>query len=74
MENPNVVRKKRAAVRWVEKINMLNPKTRENMTWHYAMLPDKMFYDWKKRNANVRDMLEYAELKNDGDSAEGRLF
>ena len=71
---PNVVRKKRAAVRWVEKINMLKPETRENLTWHYAMLPDKMFYDWRKKNASVRDMLEYAELKNVESEGSGRLF
>ena len=71
---PNVVRKKRAVVRWVEKINMLKPETRENITWHYAMLPDKMFYDWRKRNASVRDMLEYAELRNIDAGESGRLF
>ena len=74
LSQPNVVRKKRAAVRWVEKINMLKPETRENITWHYAMLPDKMFYDWRKRNASVRDMLEYSELKNMDVSESGRLF
>jgi type III restriction enzyme len=74
LSQPNVVRKKRAAVRWVEKINMLKPETRENITWHYAMLPDKMFYDWRKRNASVRDMLEYSELKNTDAGESGRLF
>lgn len=74
LSQPNVVRKKRAAVRWVEKINMLKPETRENITWHYAMLPDKMFYDWRKKNASVKDMLEYAELKNAESEGSGRLF
>jgi type III restriction enzyme len=74
LSQPNVVRKKRAAVRWVEKIDMLKPETRENITWHYAMLPDKMFYDWRKRNASVRDMLEYSELKNTDAGESGRLF
>ncbi len=72
---PNVVRKKRAAaVRWVEKINMLKLEMRENITWHYAMLPDKMFYDWRKRNASVKDMLGYSELKNVDSESSGRLF
>ena len=71
---PNVLRKKRAAVRWVEKINMLKPEVREDLTWHYAMLPDKMFYDWRKKNASVRDMLEYAELKNIDAESRGSLF
>lgn len=71
---PNVVRKKRAAVRWVEKINTLEADKREGITWHYAMLPDKMFYDWRKRNASVRDMLEYVELKNTDAGESGRLF
>ena len=53
---------------------MLKPETRENITWHYAMLPDKMFYDWRKRNASVRDMLEYSELKNTDAGESGRLF
>jgi hypothetical protein len=33
-----------------------------------------MFYDWRKKNASVRDMLEYAELKNMDVSESGRLF
>lgn len=53
---------------------MLKPETRENITWHYAMLPDKMFYDWRKRNASVKDVLGYSELKNVDSESSGRLF
>lgn len=74
LSHPNVVRKKRSALRWVEKTNMLKPERREGITWHYAMLPDKMFYDWRKRNASVKDMLEYVELKNEDARHDGRLF
>lgn len=70
----NVMRKQKAALRWVEKINNLLPEQREGLTWHYAILGDATFYDWKKRNMMVREILDFAELKNNNVDFTGKLF
>ena len=71
----NVIRKKRAAINWVEKINDLPAAKRENSIWHYVILGDSQFYEWRNRRSSVRDMLEFFELKNNYIQEDlGRLF
>jgi type III restriction enzyme len=70
----NVVRKQKAAVRWCERINRLPIHKREGLTWHYAILGHATFYDWKNKNMSVRQMLEFAELRNNDVRESGRLF
>ena len=62
--HPNVVRKKRSALRWVERINNLPPGKRDDLTWHYVVLDDTTFYEWKRKNASIKDMLDYSEIRN----------
>lgn len=73
MSAENVKRKQRAAISWTKKINELSPEERENIVWHYSILSDNMFYEWKHKNATLREMLDYAELRNESVYA-GRLF
>ena len=71
----NVRRKQKAALRWVQRINALPADKREGKTWHYVILGHATFYDWKNKRMGVRDMLEYAELRNDADTEfTGRMF
>ena len=71
----NVVRKQRAATAWVEKINDLPAEKRDSSTWHYVILGDSQFYEWKNRRSSTRDILEFFELKNnDYREQTGRLF
>jgi type III restriction enzyme len=74
LSNPDVVRKKRAALRWVERINELPSGKREDITWHYVLLGEKVFYDWKRKNATAKEILGYCELKNDEINFTGKLF
>ena len=75
VSHSNVVRKQKAAVRWCERINKLPSDKREGLTWHYAILGHATFYDWKNKMMGVRDMLEFAELRNGVDTNwSGRLF
>lgn len=73
MSAENVKRKQRAAISWTKKINELSPEERENIVWHYSILSDNMFYEWKHKNATLREMLDYAELCNESVYT-GRLF
>lgn len=71
----NVVRKQKAALRWVQRINSLPSEKHESLTWHYVILGDGMFYDWRNKHMNLREVLEYAELRNDAEAEfTGRLF
>lgn len=70
----NVKRKQRSACNWINRINRLPSEKRGGVTWHYAILGDDMFHSWKNRRASMRDMLEFAELRNDRVVNSGRLF
>ncbi len=71
----NVVRKQKSALRWVERINSLPLDKREGLTWHYAVLGDAIFYDWRNKRMSILDMLEFAELRNDEVAGwTGRMF
>jgi type III restriction enzyme len=63
VNTPNVKRKKRAAVAWCDKINTLAPEQRGNAEWHYVLLGEDVFYEWRDKGASVRDMLDYAKLR-----------
>jgi type III restriction enzyme len=63
VNTPNVKRKKRAAVSWCDRINSLASEQRSNAEWHYVLLGEQVFYDWRERGASVRDTLDYAKLR-----------
>jgi type III restriction enzyme len=60
---PNVKRKKRAAVSWCDRINTLLPEQRGNAEWHYVLLGEQVFYDWREKGASIREVLEFAKLR-----------
>lgn len=70
----NVKRKQRSACNWVDHINKLSNEKREGMTWHYAILGDETFYNSRNRQATLRDMLKFAELRNTSIISPGKLF
>ena len=60
---PNVKRKRRAAVSWCDKINELAPEHRSQSQWHYVLLGETTFYDWRDKGASIKDMLDFAKLR-----------
>jgi type III restriction enzyme len=73
MNSPNVKRKRRAAVAWCDKINALEPPQRSEAEWHYALLGEQIFYDWRDKGASIKEMLEYAKLRPIDDRSQGRF-
>lgn len=63
VNTPNVKRKKRAAVAWCDKLNILVPEQRGKAKWHYVLLGEDVFYEWRDKGASIRDMLDYAKLR-----------
>ena len=60
---PNVVRKKRAAVAWCDRINTLSSEQRGNAEWQYVLLGEAVFYLWREKGASMKETLDYARLR-----------
>ena len=63
LDSPNVQRKLRAAVAWCERINALAPEHRDGRTWHYALLGEDLFHEWRNSGARLQELLDYARVR-----------
>ena len=71
---PNVQRKLKAAVSWCERINGLDAGLRAGLPWHYVLLGENLFHDWRSKGARLGDLLNFARVRPLGDaSTQGRL-
>lgn len=72
--HPNVQRKLKAAVAWCERINQLAPELRDNCNWHYVLLGEAMFMDWRNKLARLPELLDFARVRAQASSvAQGRF-
>ena len=67
--HPNVQRKLKAAVSWCERINNLTPELRDNCSWHYVLLGESMFRDWRDKHARLPELLDFARERAQASSA-----
>lgn len=63
VDSPNVQRKLRAAVAWCERINALAPDLRDGRTWHYALLGEDLFHDWREKGARLQELLAFSRVR-----------
>ena len=63
--HPNVIRKQKAVMAWIAKINDLPPDKREHTDWAYVLLAESTFYDWQSRAGNAKDLLEFTKTRRD---------
>ena len=61
--HPNVQRKLKAAMAWCERINQLPPELRDRMTWHYVLLGESVFEEWRDKGGRLSDLLNFARLR-----------
>jgi len=61
--HPNVQRKQKAVMLWIDKTNALPPDKRENTEWAYVLLAESTLYDWQARAGNAKDLLEFAKTR-----------
>lgn len=74
VDHPDVQRKLRAAVAWCERINALAPEQRHARTWHYALLGEDLFHDWRRKGARLSDLLAFCRIRpNPGREAQATL-
>jgi type III restriction enzyme len=63
MSDENVQRKQRAALAWVDQLNALPAEQRLGINWHYALIGEATVKEWHSKNAQVRDLLDFARLR-----------
>lgn len=72
--HPNVQRKLKAAVAWCGRINELPTSSRAERNWHYVLLGQDMFNDWRGKSARLSELLDFARVRDVGNKqAQGAL-
>lgn len=61
--HPNVQRKLKAAVAWCGRINSLEAELRGNCVWHYVLLGEAQFYEWRDKAARMAELLNFARVR-----------
>jgi len=61
--SPNVKRKQTAAVAWCDRINQLPEHGRLSAAWHYVLLGESVFYDWRDKQATLAALCDYARIR-----------
>ena len=61
--HPNVQRKRRAAATWCGRINKLPPDDRDGREWHYALVGESVFEDWRSKHARLADLLAFCRIR-----------
>jgi type III restriction enzyme len=63
LTSPNVLRKRKAAVAWCDRINGLAPEERSDAEWHYVLLGEDTFYGWRDKGGSMSDLFAFAKLR-----------
>lgn len=63
VNHPNVQRKLKAATTWCGRINDLPPEQRAGRTWHYALVGESLFWDWKQKGARLSELLAFSRAR-----------
>ena len=61
--HPNVQRKRKAAAAWCERINELPKEFRGGLPWHYALVGETVFYDWRQKGARLGELLAFSRVR-----------
>ena len=61
--HPNVQRKLKAASAWCERINTATAGMDGALNWHYVLLGEDAFHDWRKKGARLSELLDYARVR-----------
>ncbi|MBQ4854656.1 DEAD/DEAH box helicase family protein [Rhodanobacter sp. B2A1Ga4] len=63
VSHPNVQRKLKAATTWCERINALEPEQRGGRVWHYALVGESLFHDWREKGARLGELLAFSRAR-----------
>jgi type III restriction enzyme len=60
---PDVVRKKIAAVAWCERLDALAPEDRSGRAWNYCLLGEALFYEFRSKGASMEEIVQFARVR-----------
>lgn len=63
VSHPNVRRKLKAATTWCERINALDAEQRGGRHWHYALVGESLFHDWREKGARLDELLAFSRAR-----------
>jgi type III restriction enzyme len=63
INHPNVQRKLKAAATWCERINALEAGQRGERAWHYALIGEALFHDWRQKGARFGELLAFSRIR-----------
>lgn len=64
LSSPNVQRKLKAAATWCERINALSEDERNGLTWHYVLLGEAVFFDWRGKSERLTALCDFARVRH----------
>jgi type III restriction enzyme len=64
LSSPNVQRKLKAAAAWCDRINGLPLEDRSNLNWHYVLLGENVFFEWRDKGASLSSLCDFARVRN----------
>ncbi len=70
----NVQRKLKSAAAWCERVNTLQEKDRMDKAWHYVLLGETQFYEWRDKAAGMVDLLKFARVRMNAMPVQERLI
>lgn len=63
VRSANVQHKLKSAAAWCERINTLTGKDRMEREWHYVLLGEAQFYEWRDKVAGMVELLKFARVR-----------
>jgi len=63
VNHPDVQRKLKAAQTWCERINQLPAEQRQELPWHYVLLGESLFHDWRSKGGSLAELLQFARVR-----------
>ena len=61
--HPNVQRKLKAAATWCRRINAVASYERGGREWHYALVNESVFDDWRRKGARLGELLAFSRIR-----------
>ncbi len=63
VRSANVQRKLKSAAAWCERVNTLQAEDRMGREWHYVLLGESQFYEWRDKAAGMVELLKFARVR-----------
>jgi type III restriction enzyme len=64
LSSPNVQRKLKSAAAWCDRVNTLPVEDRSNLPWHYVLLSESMFWEWRDKDERLAALCDFARIRN----------